>query len=39
MANSMDLDVSEIIAEKLRLNAEKYPVAKARGNAKKYSEM
>jgi len=39
MANSQDLDVSEMIAEKLAMNAEKYPIAKAKGNALKYSEI
>ena len=39
MADKYNLDIKEIMLEKLRKNAEKYPVEKARGNAKKYSEL
>ena len=39
MADKYNLDIKEIMLEKLRKNAEKYPVEKARGNAKKYSEV
>ncbi len=33
------LDVDAIISEKLRLNAEKYPVEKSRGSNRKYTEL
>ena len=39
MANVCGLDLNEIILEKLRRNAEKYSVEKARGSAKKYNEL
>ena len=34
-----NLDISEIISEKLRVNALKYPIDKAKGTAKKYNEL
>lgn len=39
MAHRYNLDVKEIILEKLKKNAEKYPVEKAYGSAKKYNEL
>ena len=39
MADRYGLDVKEIMLEKMRKNAEKYPVAKAKGSAKKYNEI
>lgn len=39
MADKYDLDIKEIILSKLALNAQKYPVEKARGNARKYTEL
>ena len=39
MADSLDLDVKEIIFNKLEKNAIKYPVEKSKGNAKKYTEL
>lgn len=38
MADSLDLDVKEIIRNKMEKNAIKYPVDKSKGNAKKYTE-
>lgn len=38
LANDLDMDISEIILEKLEVNNRKYPVGKAYGNAKKYTE-
>jgi len=32
-------DVKKIILDKIRKNAEKFPVDKAKGNAKKYNEL
>ncbi len=38
-ADNLDLDVHEIIEEKLKLNAQKYPVEKSKGSNKKYTEL
>ncbi len=39
MADRYNLDIKEIMLEKIRKNAEKYPVEKAKGSAKKYNEI
>ena len=39
LAHEKGFDIKEIILNKLKINAEKYPVEKARGNAKKYNEL
>ena len=39
IADKYDLDVKQIVLDKLRRNAEKYPVDKAYGSAKKYNEL
>lgn len=39
IADKYNLDVKQIVLEKLRKNAEKYPVEKAYGSAKKYNEL
>ena len=39
MADKYNLDIKQIVLDKLRRNAEKYPVEKAYGNAKKYNEL
>ena len=39
MADKYNLDIQAIMKEKLARNAEKYPVEKAKGSAKKYSEL
>lgn len=39
MADAMGFDIKEIIQNKMAKNAMKYPVDKARGNAKKYTEL
>ena len=39
MADRYHLDIKEIMLDKLARNAEKYPVEKARGSAKKYNEL
>ncbi len=39
IADKYGLDVMEICEAKLRLNAAKYPVEKARGIARKYTEL
>lgn len=38
-ADKYDLDVREIVMEKLAKNAEKYPVDKARGKSEKYTDL
>ena len=39
MADKYNLDIKEIMLEKIRKNAAKYPVEKAKGSAKKYNEL
>ena len=39
IADKFNLDVKQIVLDKLKKNAEKYPVEKAYGNAKKYNEL
>ena len=39
MAHRYDLNIKEIILDKLKKNVEKYPVEKAWGSAKKYNEL
>ena len=39
IADKYNLDIKEIMLEKLQRNAEKYPVEKAKGSAKKYNEL
>jgi NTP pyrophosphatase (non-canonical NTP hydrolase) len=39
LAEKEGLDVREILLEKIATNAEKYPVEKAKGTAKKYNEL
>ncbi len=39
LAHKNGLDVKQIVLEKIKKNAEKYPVGKSKGTAKKYSEL
>lgn len=39
MADKYNLDISQIVLDKLRKNEEKYPIEKAYGSAKKYNEI
>ncbi len=39
IANEYHLDVKQIVEDKLKVNGEKYPVEKAKGTAKKYTEL
>lgn len=39
LADSMDVDVSRLIEDKLETNRLKYPITKARGSSKKYTEL
>ena len=38
MADACNLDLDEIVQEKVKRNSEKYPVDKAKGSSKKYNE-
>ena len=37
--NAAGIDAAEAIAQKIQLNAERYPVERAKGNATKYTEL
>ena len=39
LADKYDLDVREIVMDKLAKNAEKYPIEKAKGKSNKYTEL
>ncbi len=39
IADKYNLDIKQIVLDKIKLNAEKYPVSKAYGSAKKYNEL
>lgn len=39
MADKYDLDIKKIMLHKIARNAQKYPVEKAKGSAKKYNEL
>lgn len=39
MADRYNLDIKQIMLDKIKRNAEKYPVDKAKGSAKKYNEL
>ena len=39
IANKYNFDVAQIILDKIEKNAQKYPVEKAKGSAKKYNEL
>lgn len=39
IANKYNLDIKEIVLDKIKRNVEKYPVEKSKGNAKKYNEL
>jgi dCTP diphosphatase len=39
LADKLDVNLLDAAREKMKLNAQKYPVDKARGSAKKYSEL
>jgi len=39
LADKLDLDLLEVARDKIARNAEKYPVDKARGNVKKYTDL
>jgi len=39
LANKLDVDLNEVFEKKMTKNAAKYPIAKAKGNHKKYTEL
>lgn len=39
LAEKYNLDINEIVSNKVLKNAEKYPVDKAKGTSKKYNEL
>lgn len=39
LAEKQNLDVKQIILDKIKRNGEKYPVDKSKGSAKKYNEL
>ena len=39
LSHKYGFDVKEIVLDKIKKNNEKYPVEKAKGNAKKYTEL
>ena len=39
LAEKHQLNVSEIVLDKIQRNAQKYPVEKSKGNAQKYTEL
>ncbi|MCE7914260.1 MAG: nucleotide pyrophosphohydrolase [Nitrosomonas sp. PRO4] len=39
LADKYELDVEQIVLEKMEKNARKYPVEKSKGSAKKYTEL
>ena len=39
MADACNLDIDQIVQDKIKKNNEKYPVEKAKGNSNKYDEL
>lgn len=39
MADTLDINLLEAAADKIKLNAGKYPVSRSKGNSKKYTEL
>jgi len=39
LADKYDIDLIEAVEDKIKINEAKYPVDKAKGNAKKYTEL
>lgn len=39
LANTLDIDLEAAIKEKISINAQKYPVEKAKGTATKYTDL
>ena len=39
IADKYQLDINQIVLDKIKKNVEKYPVSKAKGTSKKYDEL
>ena len=39
LADVLDVDLTEVVSDKIDANAQKYPVEESRGNSKKYTEL
>ncbi len=39
IAQKYNLNVKDIVSEKIKLNAEKYPIEKSKGTSKKYNQL
>lgn len=39
LAHECNLDISEIVTAKIKLNSYKYPIEKVKGNSKKYNDI
>jgi hypothetical protein len=39
MADAIDVNIEDIILKKMEKNARKYPIEKAKGTSKKYTEL
>ena len=39
LADKYELDVKQIVLDKIKINARKYPIHKSKGTAKKYNEL
>jgi NTP pyrophosphatase (non-canonical NTP hydrolase) len=39
LADALDVDLANIVAEKIEANAAKYPVGKSKGSSHKYKEL
>jgi len=39
LAHDLGIDLEEAAREKIKVNAKRYPVSKAKGNARKYTEL
>lgn len=39
LAHDLGIDLEKAVGEKLRLNAERYPIERAKGTSKKYDEL
>lgn len=39
LADKYNLDIRQIIQDKMKINGDKYPIDKSKGNARKYNEL
>lgn len=39
MSHDLDINILEALDKKMKINEQKYPIAKAKGNAKKYTDL